>query len=60
MIADGYPVSISAEVAKDSLNTVKGRFAIDDPLLMVELSTESFESMRCAEMTDTTWKSQGS
>jgi hypothetical protein len=34
VIADGDPVGISAEVLEDTLDTVEGRFAIDDPFLM--------------------------
>jgi hypothetical protein len=40
VIADGDPVGISAEVLKDTLNAIEGRFAIDDPLLVVQLSPE--------------------
>jgi hypothetical protein len=52
VIADGYSVGISAEVLKDSFYAVKWRLAIDDPLLMFELSPKSFESMRVFEVTD--------
>ena len=46
VIADGDPVSISAEVLKDPLGAIEGRFAIDDPLLMIEMSPEGFEGLR--------------
>jgi hypothetical protein len=53
VITDGDPVGISAEVLKDTPGAIKGRFAIDDPLLMVELSPEGFEVAGIGEMTDT-------
>jgi hypothetical protein len=53
VIADRDPVSISAEVLKDPLGAIEGRFAIDDPLLMVELSSEGVEVAGILEMTDT-------
>ena len=40
VIADRDPVSISAEVLKDPRGAIKGRFAIDDPFLMVKTSPE--------------------
>ena len=52
MIADSYPVGISAEVLKYSFDAVKWRFAIDDPLLMFELSCKSFEGIVFSEMTN--------
>ena len=51
VIADSYPVGISAEVLKDSFDTVKWRFAVDYPLLMVELFSEAIEGMEFPEMT---------
>ena len=53
VIADRDPVGISAEVLKDAPGAIKGRFAIDDPLLLVELSPEGFEVAGIREMTDT-------
>ncbi len=50
VIADSYPVGIPAQVLKDSFDAVKWRFAIDDPLLMIELSPKSFEYMWFPEM----------
>jgi hypothetical protein len=35
-------VGISAEVLKDPLDAIEGGLAIDDPLLMIELASESF------------------
>ncbi len=53
VIADGDPMGISAEVLKYPLGAIEGRFAIDDPLLMVELSSEGVEVAGILEMTDT-------
>lgn len=52
VIADGYPVRIPAKIFQDTRRTVKGRFAIDDPLLMIELSSECFESLWMSEVID--------
>ncbi len=52
MITDSYSVGISAEVLKYSFYAVKRRLAIDDPLLMFELSSKSFEGIRLFEMTN--------
>jgi len=54
VIADRDPVSISAEVLKDTLGAIEGWFAIDDPLLMIELFSEGFEVSGLVEMADTT------
>jgi len=53
VIADSDPVGISAEVLKDSVGAIEGRFAIDDPLLMVKMSLEGFEGSEFLEMADT-------
>ena len=53
VIADSDPMGISAEVLKYPLGAIEGRFAIDDPLLMVELSSEGVEVAGILEMTDT-------
>ena len=52
VIADRDPVSISAEVLKDPLGAIEGRFAIDDPLLMIKMSPEGFEGSGFLEMAD--------
>ena len=52
VITDRDPVGISAEVLKDAPGAIKGRLALDDPLLMVELSPEGFEVAGMREMTD--------
>ena len=53
VVTDRDPVSISAEVLKDTLWTIKWRFAIDDPLLMVKKALEGFEGSRLLEVADT-------
>ena len=53
VIADGDPVGISAEVLENTFWATEGRFAIDDPLLFIELFPESFEVAWFLEMTDT-------
>ena len=52
IIADGNPVGISAEVLKNTFGATEGRFAIDDPLLFVELFPEDLEVTWILEMTD--------
>jgi hypothetical protein len=46
-------VSISAEILQDPLWAIKGRFAIDNPLLMIEMFPEGFEVSGLVEMADT-------
>ena len=53
VIADGNSVSISAEILENTCGAIKGRFAIDDPLFMVELIPERFKGSRFFEMADT-------
>jgi len=53
VIADRDPVSISAEVLKDTLGAIEGWLAIDDPLLMIERFPEGFEVSGLVEMADT-------
>jgi hypothetical protein len=50
VIADGDSVSISAEVLKNTFGALEGRFAIDDPLLMIELAPEYLKVPRLFEM----------
>ena len=50
VIADRDPVSISAEVLKDPRGAIKGRLAIDDPLLMIKMPPEGFEGSGFLEM----------
>jgi hypothetical protein len=56
VIADGDPVGIPAEVLKDPFGAIEGRLAIDDPLLMIELTSESLEVLRWFETSDTVWE----
>ena len=53
VIADGDPVGISAEVLKDTFGAIEGRFAVDNPLLLIELFPEDLEVAWFLEMTDT-------
>ena len=53
IIADRDPVGISAKVLKHTLGATEWRFAIDDPLLSIELFSEGFEVAWFLEMTDT-------
>ena len=52
VIADRDPVGISAQVLKDTLGAVKGRLTINDPFLMVELSSEHLKSFGVPQMMD--------
>ena len=53
VVADSDPVGISSEVLKDHLGAIEGRFAIDNPLLLIELFPEDLEVPGLLEMTDT-------
>lgn len=53
IIADRDSVGISAEVLKDPFGSIKRRFAIDDPLLLIELFPEDLEVPGLLEMADT-------
>ena len=53
VIADGDSMGIPAEVLQDPLGAIEGRFAIDDPLLVVEMSPERFEGSGFLEMANT-------
>jgi len=56
VIADGDSVGISSEVLKNPLDAVEGRLAIDDLILVIELSSESLEVLRGFEMADAVWE----
>ena len=58
MIADSDPVSISAEVLKGTFGAIERGFAIDKPLLGVEVFSEGFEVCGIFEMTETMGKDQ--
>jgi hypothetical protein len=53
VIADGDSMGIPAEVLKDPLDAIEGRLAIDEPLLVIEMSPERFEGFGFLEMADT-------
>ena len=53
VITDRDPVGVSAQVLKDTLDAIEGGFAIDDPLLRIELAPESLKVLERLEMTDT-------
>ena len=46
-------MGISAEVLKDTLDAIEGGLAIDDPLLTIELASESLKVLGRLEMADT-------
>ncbi len=58
VIADGDPVSISAQVLENTFGTIEGGFAIDDPFLVVEVLSEGFEVSGIFEMTETVGKNK--
>gem|GEM_PF-2345200 len=52
VIADSYPVGISAQILKDTLGAVKRRLAIDNPFFVIELSSEYLKGSGGLQMTD--------
>jgi len=58
VVTDGDPMGISAEVLKDPLGAVEGRFRIDGPFFMVEIPQEGFEVPGILEMTERGRKDQ--
>jgi hypothetical protein len=52
VITDRDPMGISAQVLKDPLGAIEGWFAIDDPLIMVEMPQEGLEISWIFEMTE--------
>jgi len=58
VIADGNPMGISAKVLEDPFGAIKGRFAIDDPLLAVETVSVGFEGAGVFEITEAVRKDQ--
>ena len=52
-IADSDPVGVSAKVVEDTLDTVEGRLAIDNPFFVIELPSEPLEWLHVLQMTDT-------
>lgn len=53
VIADGDPVGISAKVLENTFGATEGRFAVDNPLLLIELFSEDLEVPELLEMADT-------
>ena len=53
VIANRDPVGISAKVLENTFGATEGRFAIDNPLLLIELFPEDLEVAWHHEMTDT-------
>jgi hypothetical protein len=53
VVADGDPVGISSEVLQYPLDAVEGWFAIDNPLLLIELFPEDLEVPGLLEVADT-------
>ena len=58
VITDGDSMGISAEVLKDPLGAIEGRFAIDDPLFLVEMPPEGLEVCGVLEMAEMGGKDQ--
>ena len=52
VIADGDAVGISSEVLKDPLDAIEGGLAVDNPLLTIELASESLKVPGLFEMAD--------
>ena len=52
VIADSYPVGISAQILKDTLGAVERWFAIDNPFFMIELTSEYLKGSGVLQMTD--------
>jgi hypothetical protein len=53
IIADRDSVGISSKVLKDTFGAIEGWFAVDDPLLLIELFSEDLEVPGLLEMADT-------
>ena len=58
VIGDGHTMSVTAEIAENLLRATKGRLCIDDPFLSVELSNETFKTLRFCQVLDETGKVQ--
>jgi hypothetical protein len=58
VITDGDSMGIPAEVLKGPLGAIEGGFAIDDPLFMVERSSEGFEGCRIFEIAEAAGEDQ--
>ena len=51
VVADRDPVGVSAEILKNAFGSVERRFAVDDPLLLVQIGDQGIESPRRRKMT---------
>ncbi len=51
IVADGDPVGISTEILQNTANAVEGRLAVDNPLLVIKLSSEHLGCMGITEIT---------
>jgi hypothetical protein len=58
VIADSNPVGISAQVLKDTFWAIEGGFAVDKPLLGVEVFSEDFKVCGIFDLTETIGKDQ--
>ena len=58
VITDRDPMGISGEVLQDAVGAIEGRFAIDDPLILVEVPQEGFKGSGILEMTEVGGKGQ--
>ena len=58
VIADGDSVGISAKILENTRGATERRFAINDPLLFIELFPEKIEVAGCFEMVDRTVEHQ--
>lgn len=56
VIADSDSVGVSAKVLKDTLGSVKRRFAVDNPFFMIELYSECLKCSKIFQMTDASWE----
>ena len=52
VIVDSDPMGISAQVLEHTLSTIERRLAIDNPFLVVELSSEHLKDSGVFKMTD--------
>jgi len=58
VVANRDPVGMPAEILENTFGTAERRFAIDNPLLMLELTPERFKGLWFFEMTDRTFEYQ--
>ena len=56
VIGDGHPVGVSSQVLKNLFGSPKGLFGINNPLLLIQLVTESAKRTRILQFGDRTTK----